>query len=208
MAINNGNNKNIVKDSMLRLKIYYKKINDYNKLLCHYLLNINLLNFHELFELVVYYNKKKQFENMEKYYSLFIQKIYEHIKKDYNISIFYYFKNKIIHQEIFKIFCMRIEKEDSYALFQIQLFFSNNYTFYNWLLSLNYTNNIINRKIKKLKTRKMLKYIKQIKSNIDNIKECIICYETKINIKFNCNKHYICINCFAIIGNKCYYRCK
>jgi hypothetical protein len=39
----------------------------------------------------------------------------------------------------------------------------------------------------------------------DNIKECIICYNTKINIKYNCG-HDICFDCYSKHKN-CYYRC-
>ena len=52
----------------------------------------------------------------------------------------------------------------------------------------------------------IISYLEKINNNLSNIKECIICYDTKININMYCG-HEICINCYCKI-DLCYYKCK
>ena len=66
------------------------------------------------------------------------------------------------------------------------------------------TNEIINNKIKELKNDKqIINYINKINfsKKFNVIEECCICYETKLNITFECS-HYVCINCYNEL-NKC-----
>ena len=54
-------------------------------------------------------------------------------------------------------------------------------------------NNSINNKIR-------------IFTALNNMKECSICMDTKINIIFDCG-HEICVDCFKAVDGKCYNRC-
>ena len=56
-----------------------------------------------------------------------------------------------------------------------------------------------------LNNNNIKEYKNKININQDNIKDCIICYETLLHIPLNCG-HEICINCFCFI-DKCFYRC-
>lgn len=58
---------------------------------------------------------------------------------------------------------------------------------------------------KKTNQKKILNRIKRAKIN-KNYKECIICYENKVHIKFDCG-HEVCFCCFKKMF-KCHYNCK
>jgi hypothetical protein len=80
---------------------------------------------------------------------------------------------------------------------------SNKLKLYNSLIK-NKLCELIDNKIIELKNNKVINnYINKIKlySELNFIKECCICSNTKLNIIFDC-AHYVCIDCYVEI-DKC-----
>jgi len=112
----------------------------------------------------------------------------------------YYHKIKYYDQMI-KYYLMAIEKNNTVAMYQLSKYYW--YTEKNYILAKKYfTMAIDNDNILAKKDNILYDFIYKY---FDNIKECIICYDTKINIKYNCD-HDVCFECYSK-NNICYYRC-
>ena len=108
------------------------------------------------------------------------------------------------YDEMKKYYLMAINLNNIDALFLLKKYYNNDLLFYKTLMSIENKSNIV------LDELDNVKYLYEINLDINtqqnNIKECIICYETKIHLQFECG-HEACYDCFKKM-NKCFYNCK
>ena len=108
--------------------------------------------------------------------------------------------------EMKKYYLMAIKNGNNDSLYNMRNYFSDNLKFYNWLISIDFLNDIINEQINNLNENYHVIYYKeQVLLYENNKKECIVCYENKIHIPFTCG-HEICYHCYCIV-DRCYYKC-
>ena len=231
MAIEKGNS-----NAMLRLGCYCELIEDYEEMTKYFLMAIEKDNSNAMYSLGSHYEDIQNYEEMKKYYLMAIEKDnldamtnyacyyediedYEEMKKYYLMAIEkgnsnamfklgYYYENIKDYQEMTKYYLMAIEKENSNAMFKLGYYYRNNILkFFNLLFNLEKKSDIVINKINYLsKNIDVDNYIKKLNTNINNIKDCIVCYEKIQHIQFDCG-HEICINCYCSMNN-CYYKCK
>jgi hypothetical protein len=82
---------------------------------------------------------------------------------------------------------------------------TNKLEFYHLLTNIQNKNDLINDKIVELRnTPEIRTYINKVNlmTKLENIHECCVCYETKLNIPLLCF-HEICIECYPKL-TKCY----
>jgi TPR repeat protein len=164
--------------SMYSLGVYYESFRekDYEEMKKYFLMGSENGCPRCMFRLAQYYEIIEQnFEAMKKYYLMSINN--GMILSMYHLKNYYFYKEK------------------------------NKLKFYNLLYNLEIKSDIIVNTMNELSLNDLTinKYQNKINLNKNNIKECIICYETLSHISFNC-KHEICINCYCCI-DKCFYRC-
>jgi len=183
--------------AMINLGYYYKVMKDYDQMLKYYLMAIEKCNSRAMIHLGYYYREIKDYELMIKYYLLAIEKGDAHAMERLGT----YYKKMKDYEQMMKYYLMAIEKNNSYAMY----FLSKYYWYYekNYKSAKEYyimaiEKNNINAKMDNILYDFIYKYF-------NNIKECIVCYDTKINIKYNCG-HDICFECYTK-HNICYYRC-
>jgi len=88
--------------------------------------------------------------------------------------------------------------------------FINSIHLYNTLIEIPNLPLVLRNKIIKLEKKidiNSFKNKKRLFSELNNYKDCIICYNNKLNIILDCG-HEICIECYYKVNNKCYYKCK
>jgi hypothetical protein len=87
--------------------------------------------------------------------------------------------------------------------------FNNDVHLYNVLIDIKDPPTYLKIKINKLEKNVDIcsfKNKKRLFSELNNHKDCIICYENKLNIILNCG-HEICVDCYYKVDT-CYYKCK
>ena len=199
MAIEKGNS-----NAMLRLGCYCELIEDYEEMTKYFLMAIEKDNSNAMYSLGSHYEDIEDYEEMKKYYLMAIEKG----NSNAMFKLGYYYENIKDYQEMTKYYLMAIEKENSNAMFKLGYYYRNNILkFFNLLFNLEKKSDIVINKINYLsKNIDVDNYIKKLNTNINNIKDCIVCYEKIQHIQFDCG-HEICINCYCSMNN-CYYKCK
>ena len=140
---------------------------------------------------------------MRKYYLQSINK--NDTKSIYDLGI--YFHEIQDYNTMLRYFILSFQHNDIRPHKLLIKYFNNNLIYYNWLNSINNRNETIYKIIMEMNEITEVKiYLEKINNNLSNIKECIICYDTKININMYCG-HEICVNCYCKI-DCCYYKCK
>jgi TPR repeat protein len=192
-----SHNEIIVLNMLESVSVYYDDKNDYDLSSYYYNIAINMGSILAMFNLGHQLYEQKDFENMKKYYlmaielgdidSMFEMAIYhqdiddiENFKKYYIMAIEHkssYTGNKLINDGIkdFNAFNIKavldsIEKPSCSVLTQINLLRNNKFIC------------IYENKVNLFK-------------KLNNIIECGICYETKLNIDLNCG-HCCCVDCY------------
>jgi tetratricopeptide (TPR) repeat protein len=230
IAINKGDS-----NAMFNLACYYNLINNYEEMKKYYLMAIEKENSNAMYYLGSYYEDNNDYEEMKKYYLFAIEKEnsnamtslgsyyednenYEEMKKYYLMAIEkgnsdamfkfgYYYEDIKDYAEMQKYYLMAIEKENSNAMFKLKNYYKDNVLkLFNLFSNLNNKSEIVIKKINELSKLSIIdNYIDKVNNSINNIKDCIICYENKQHIQFDCG-HEICINCYCEVEN-CYYKC-
>jgi tetratricopeptide (TPR) repeat protein len=143
---------------------------------------------------------------------------------EFNISNEIDINKNILYETIFKITNYYISKKDTlnankYYLMGINLGSENAYTklesecgnkliLYNLITSIQDPNEFVKIKIKELLKDNDVKFYENkitLFTKLNNIKECIVCYNTKIHVNLNCG-HEICLDCYCHM-NICQFRC-
>ena len=192
-----SHNERIVLNMLESVSVYYDDKNDYDLSSYYYNIAINMGSILAMFNLGHQLYEQKDFENMKKYYmmaielgdidSMFEMAIYhqdiddiENFKKYYIMAIEHkssYTGNKLINDGIkdFNAFNIKavldsIENPSCSVLTQINLLRNNKFIC------------VYENKVNLFK-------------KLNNIIECGICYETKLNIDLNCG-HCCCLDCY------------
>jgi hypothetical protein len=159
--------------------------------------------------LVTFYLNNIDEENMTKYLLLSTNyKLYELVAAYYvyqnnnELIMKYYLMAKIFNPKSC-IFDERIRNNISYK-------YTTKLEMYNLLLKLQkceYTDYWL-KEFSNEKEIKIFNNKKRLFENLNNIKQCIICYETKINIDIDCG-HELCCDCYCNSKRikKCHYNC-
>jgi TPR repeat protein len=210
MAINKGDGV-----SMYYLGYYYKDIEkNYDEMKKYYLMAIEKGNSNAMFSMGIYYqNIEKNYDEMKKYYLMAMDK--GNSNAQYYMGLYYYKKNDV--EYMLKYICNGIENGNIPCLHFIIRYFNKNkpnlLKLFNILINLNKKSISVIYKIEELiKNKEIQKYTQKIIISIvgntytGSFKTCVVCFETNINIKFDCG-HEICCNCYCSM-KKCYYRCK
>ena len=201
-------------DAMQELGSYYRyEKKDYKEMKKYYLMAINRGHLYSMNCIASYYYTIEQnYEEMKKYYFMAIDKGYT--KSMYNLACYYKDIEKN-YKEMKKYYLMTIEQDNDIsitAMEELKIYIYNNIQentlkFYNSLYNLRIKPKIVIKTMDDMCTNdhKILEYQQKINIHTNNIKECIICYETNLHIPLNCS-HEICINCYCLV-DKCIYRC-
>jgi hypothetical protein len=158
----------------------------------------------ESYKLLANYYENINESEMIKYYML-----YNTSESYFSLSLYYMNKN---NQELMEIYLLTaIDTIDNNIKINLHNFikkYTNKLKLYLILKNLENPQQIIINEIKELeKIKEIQKYKNKIRifTELENIKECIVCKEDKLNIILDC-AHKICIDCYPII-DKCYYNC-
>lgn len=98
---------------------------------------------------------------------------------------------------------MSVENGNNNAYNVIRETYTNDILLFNYLSKLNQTSYVSNKLLILQNTSLVCKKYQQ---NINNIHECIICFEIDVHIPFDCS-HEICYNCHVKLKS-CPFRCK
>lgn len=192
-------------DALYDLVYYYDYKKDYSNLIKYgeMLVSIEgkidyIFYEHTCEILSKYYNNKKDIENMIKYYKL----IPNHIESLIGLSKYYYEnKNNNDLNEIVDIFINKYD-DNEYDRFFKDYKLSDVYKI---LMKFYDNDNLKNNIDNYIKRNDILLRIHN--KETFEIKECIVCYEMNEHVKLFCD-HYLCIDCYIKMNNRCYYRCK
>jgi tetratricopeptide (TPR) repeat protein len=180
--------------AMVNIAIYYEEIcNDFDKAITYYLDAIEHEELYAMYNLADLYYKIKDFSKMEYYYSLAIHR-YNDIDSIYKLISYY--TNQLNFDKMKYYYLIAVEHphfKRSKVLININIF----YIFLILDDITNKTNKIEHQLSKVMKNRDIMIYKNKIKlfKNLNNIIECIICYEEQLNIDLHCG-HCVCIYCY------------
>ena len=192
-------------DAMYYLGLYYRNTEkDYDLMKRYFLMAIDKGNDNAMYDLGCYYLiTENDYELMNKYYLMAVDK--GNVNAMYDLGCYY--KEIKDYKLMLKYFVLCFQNNDSKPNNILLNYFKNKLVYYNWLKALNNKNETIYKIIMEMNNITEVKiYLQKIYNNLSNIKECIICYDTNINIDMYCG-HQICINCYCKI-DCCYYKCK
>jgi len=195
--------------SMHNLACYYYSVEkNYELMKKYYLMAIKKDHVSSMNNLGYYYKNSKDYELMKKYFLMAIEK--GNVNSMNNLAMYYFSEQ---NYELMKIyFLMAIEKNHLISMNNLKNYYFdkekyNILKFYNLLYNLQPQSDIVIKTMNKLylDNNKIIEYQNKININQNNIKECIICFESIIHIPLNC-KHEVCMNCYCFV-DKCFYRC-
>lgn len=190
--------------AMVNIAIYYEEIcNDYNKAITYYLQAIEYEELYAMYNLADLYYNIKDFSKMEYYYSLAINR-YNDIDSIYKLISYY--STQLNFDKIKYYYLIAIEHSDfkrSKVLINI---------FYIFLILddiANKTPKMEQQLSKVMKNRDIMIYKNKIKlfKNLNNLIECVICYEEQLNIDLHCG-HCVCIYCYPKVFEACCPICR
>jgi hypothetical protein len=141
---------------------------------------------------------EKDYELMKKYYFMAIE--LKHSLAMYYLGYYYQFTEKD-YELMKKYYFMAIELKHSLAMYNLKNSI-NKWELYNTLYEIENKNELITNTIVELENN--IKIIKcKEKINDKNIipKECIVCYENKMNINLDNCMHELCLSCYCNIRN-------
>lgn len=201
----------------LKIKNYDKMKKCYNKVIDYYQ-NV-ILDTNSETDKQKIYNLTSVYSNFGVYYEQ-IEKNYDEAKKNYWKAIslkdtdamimlsVYYLKIENNKEEMKKILIMAIENNHVQSMDLLIKQFDIIHV-YNTLKLCENKNELINNKLKSLEnTSKKIKiYSNKVKlfERLNNYKDCIICFENKLNIDLDCG-HEVCSECYCDV-TKCPLRC-
>jgi tetratricopeptide (TPR) repeat protein len=180
--------------AMVNIAIYYEEIcNDFDKAIIHYLDAIEYNEVTAMYNLADLYYKIKDFSKMEYYYLLAIHK-HNDIDSIYKLISYYTTQldfNKMTYYYLIVIEHPHFKRSKLNKIINI---------FYSFLILDNITDKtpkMVRQLSKVMKNRDIMIYKNKIKlfKNLNNIIECVICYEEQLNIDLHCG-HCVCIYCY------------
>jgi TPR repeat protein len=152
--------------AVFNLGQYYYENNNIENMFKYYLYGVELKDVDCMFELSLYYQQVNDFDNMKKYYLMALEEID-------NCN----YKKTLIN-----------DGEKDFNLFKIKEF----------LDTVEKPCQTVLNKIKNLKSKKEIMIFenkKKLFTQLNNIIDCDICYDIKLNIDLNCG-HCCCIDCY------------
>ena len=180
--------------AMVNIAIYYEEIcHDFDKAIIYYLDAIEYNEVTAMYNLADLYYKIKDFSKMEYYYSLAIHK---HNDIDSIYKLISYHTSQVNFDKMKYYYLIVIE----HPHFKRSKLNKNINIFYTFLILDNITDKTpkMERHLSKvMKNHDIMIYKNKIKlfKNLNNIIECVICYEEQLNINLNCG-HCVCIYCY------------
>ena len=178
--------------SMVNIAIYYEEIcNDFDKAITYYLEAIEYEELYAMYNLADLYYKIKDFSKMEHYYSLAINR-YNDIDSIYNLISYY---TTQLNFDKMKYYYLIAVEHPHFKRTKVLI-----NKFYRFLILDDMTHKTTKMEVKLskiMKNRDIMIYKNKIKlfKNLNNIIECVICYEEQLNIDLHCG-HCVCIYCY------------
>ena len=194
IELNNSN-------AMVKLGLLYlsHRFNNYKESIELLLKAVSLNDDDAMFNIALYYRMLNiNDENIIKYYKMAI----ELHNNEAMIGLGNYYENIGNNEEAIKYYLKASEYKDENGLKYLRRLVQNNIDYYNLINTIKNKNYLVSYEIKKFENQKI---IAKYKENINNIKNCLVCYEENIHIPFDCG-HEICYRCYQQM-NKCYYNC-
>jgi hypothetical protein len=186
------------------LIFYYLKINIKNKLQKYYSI---LIANNKINNLLLYGSINEILNDDDK-----VEEIYKIVNTEYSyykLANYYYNTNKIKKLKDILIECIELKYYDK-LLFKLIDKFKFKYKLI-IINKLNLADNLPNDlkiKISEIEQDKEIQIYKnkvRLFTELNNIKECRVCLQTKLNIILDCG-HEICTDCFPKL-KECYYKC-
>ena len=161
-------------NSMYNIGNLYFEINDLENMFKYYGMAVDLGDIDTMYELAIYYQKQKDFDNMRKYYLMALEEYKNPEHKKVLIN------NGVKDFDIFNL------KEELDKIEEKPIFLQTKLQKINCIPDIMiYTNK------------------KKLFTELNYIRECGICYETKLNINLYCG-HCFCISCYPkLYKNPC-----
>ena len=178
--------------AMVNIAIYYEEIcNDFDKAITYYLEAIEYEELYAMYNLADLYYKIKDFSKMEYYYSLAINR-YNDIDSIYKLISYY---TTQLNFDKMKYYYLIALDNSHFKRSKVSI-----NIFYRFLILDDITNKTTKMEYqlsKLMKNRDIMIYKNKIKlfKNLNNIIECVICYEEQLNIDLHCG-HCVCIYCY------------
>ena len=178
--------------AMVNIAIYYEEIcNDFDKAITYYLDAIEHEELYAMYNLADLYYKIKDFSKMEYYYSLAIHR-YNDIDSIYKLISYY---TTQLNFDKMKYYYLIALDNSHFKRSKVSI-----NIFYRFLILDDITNKTTKMEYqlsKLMKNRDIMIYKNKIKlfKNLNNIIECVICYEEQLNIDLHCG-HCVCIYCY------------
>jgi tetratricopeptide (TPR) repeat protein len=178
--------------AMVNIAIYYEEIcNNFDKAIIYYLEAIEHDELYAMYNLADLYYKINNFSKMEYYYSLAINK-YNDIDSIYKLILYY---STQLNFDKMKYYYLIVVEHPQFKRSKVLI-----NIFYIFLILDDVTDKtpkMARQLTKVMKNRDIMIYKNKIKlfKNLNNIIECVICYEELLNIDLHCG-HCVCIYCY------------
>ena len=178
--------------AMVNIALYYEEIcNDFDKAITYYLEAISHEELYAMYNLADLYYKIKDFSKMEYYYSFAINR-YNDIDSIYKLISYY---TSQLNFDKMKYYYLIAVEHPHFKRTKVVI-----NKFYRFLILDDITNKTTKMELqlsKIMKNRDIMIYKNKIKlfKNLNNIIECVICYEEQLNIDLHCG-HCVCIYCY------------
>jgi TPR repeat protein len=180
-------------DAMYNLGRHYYFQYDFKRTEKYYLMAVEKGCLIAMNKLAKYYEAVRKYEETEKYYLMAI----ENGCSDAMYGLGRYYQDRRDYENMKKYYLMNLNKGKIIAMYDLDNYYkTNKLAFYALLINIENKSDFINNKLDELKSDSL------VIKNHDNIHECDVCMETKINITLLCN-HDICVDCYPNI-NKCH----
>ena len=183
-------------DAIGNLCEYYKTIKNYDEMEKYYLMAINLGDNRVAYNLGFHYQTIKNYDEMKKYYSVAISLNNNYAL--YNLGYHYQYE-EIDYEKAREYFLLAVNFNNDNAMCQLKQHY-NDLELYLFLKDIvnpcNLVQHALNNLLNQQSINNYCNKIKYFEKQNNSIIECDICYETKLNIPFEC-MHFCCVNCFA-----------
>jgi tetratricopeptide (TPR) repeat protein len=183
--------------AMVNIAIHYEEIyNDYDKAIPYYLEAIEYDELNAMYNLADLYDKMKDFDKMEYYYLLAINR-YNDIESIYKLISYYTTYTTQFNFDKIKYYYLIAIEHSHFKRNKVKKIINIFYIFLILNDITNKTPRMVLQLSRLMKNCDIMIYKNKIKlfTNLNNIIECVICYETLLNIDLHCG-HCVCIYCY------------
>jgi tetratricopeptide (TPR) repeat protein len=196
-------------DAMNNLGYYYENNKKYDLAVKYYLMGAELGNSDAMHNLAYYYNiVEMNYEKAVKYYLMAVE--LGNSDAMHNLA-YYYNTMEMNYEQAIKYYLMAIEQNNPYTINNlIKLSKTRPINVYNSLINCNFLKSNIdleNLKNSLAKSKQVVIFKNKVRifDELNNIRLCPICLDTKLNINLDCG-HLVCICCYPSIDS-CYLKC-